>query len=77
MIVIVQFNVIWQFKNATHFKVTKCKKIIKCQTNTIVKQSVRGGSCGYWINKQFIKRKLKKRAALKKKGVALNQRCRI
>jgi len=57
MIVIVQFNVIWQFKNATHFKVTKCKKIINCQTNTIVKQSVRGGSCGYWINKQFIKRK--------------------
>ena len=57
MIVIVHFNVFWQFKNATHFKVTKCKKIINCQTNTIVKQSVRGGSCGYWINKQFIKRK--------------------
>lgn len=57
MIVTVHFNVIWQFKNVTHFKVTKCKKIINCQTNTIVKQSVRGGSCGYWINKQFIKRK--------------------
>ena len=57
MIVNVQFKVIWQFKNALHFKVTKCKKIINCQTNTIVKQSVRGGSCGYWINKEFIKRK--------------------
>jgi len=56
MIVNVQFKVIWQFKNATHFKVTKCKKIINCQTNTIVKQSVRGGSCGFWINKVFIKR---------------------
>jgi hypothetical protein len=57
MIVNVQFKVIWQFKNATHFKVTKCKKIINCQTNTIVKQSVRGGSCGFWINNNFIKRK--------------------
>ena len=57
MIVNVRFKVILQFKNATYFKVTKCKKIINCQTNTIVKQSVRGGSCGYWINKVFIKRK--------------------
>jgi len=57
MTVNVQFKVIWQFKNATHFKVTKCKKIINCQANTIVKQSIRGGSCGYWINKEFIKRK--------------------
>lgn len=55
MIVNVQFKVFWQFKNATHFKVTKCKKIINCQNNTIVKQSIRGGSCGYWINKEFIK----------------------
>lgn len=57
MIVNVQFKVIWQFKKANHFKVTKCKKIINCQKNTLVKQSIRGGSCGYWINKQFIKRK--------------------
>lgn len=57
MIINVQYKVIWQFKNATHFKVTKCKKIINCQTNLIVKQSIRGGSCGYWINKKFIKRK--------------------
>lgn len=57
MIVNVQFKVIWQFKTAPHFKVTKCKKIINCKTNTIVKQSVRCGSCGFWINKVFIKRK--------------------
>ena len=57
MIVNVQYTVKWQFKNATHFKVTKCKKIINCKNNSIVKQSVRGGSCGYWINKVFIKRK--------------------
>jgi hypothetical protein len=57
MIVNVQFKVFWQFKKATHFKVTKCKKIINCKNNTIVKQSVRGGSCGYWIDKEFIKRK--------------------
>jgi hypothetical protein len=57
MTVNVQFIVLWQFKNATHFKVTKCKKIINCKKNTIVKQTVRGGNCGYWINKEFIKRK--------------------
>tara|TARA_R110000782_G_C14531170_1_gene382455 strand:- start:47 stop:271 length:225 start_codon:yes stop_codon:yes gene_type:complete len=57
MIVNVQYKVFWQFKNATHFKVTKCKKIINCQTNLTIKQSLRGGSCGYWINKVFIKRK--------------------
>ena len=57
MIANVQYTVKWQFKNATHFKVTKCKKIIICINNSIVKQSVRGGSCGYWINKVFIKRK--------------------
>lgn len=57
MTVNVQFKVFWQFKDANHFKVTKCKKIINCQTNKIVKQSVRGGSCGYWINKKFVKRK--------------------
>ena len=56
MIVNVQYKVIYQFKNATEFKVTKCKKIINCKTNTIVKQSVRG-SVGYWIKKDFIKRK--------------------
>jgi hypothetical protein len=57
MIVNVQYKVFWQFKNATHFKVTRCKKIINCKKNTIVKQSLRGGSYGYWINKAFIKRK--------------------
>jgi hypothetical protein len=55
MIVNVQFIVFWQFKNATYYKVTKCKKIINCKTNKIIKQSVRG-SAGYWINKVFIKR---------------------
>lgn len=57
MIINVQFKVFWQFKNANHFKVTKCKKIINCKKGTIVKQSVRGGYAGYWINGVFIKRK--------------------
>jgi hypothetical protein len=55
MIVSVQFIVLWEFKNAPHFKVTKCKKIINCKTNKIVKQKVRS-SPGYWIDKKFIKR---------------------
>lgn len=55
--VTVNFKVYWQFKNNTHYKVTKCKKIINCKTGIILKQSVKGGSVGYYIDKQFIKRK--------------------
>ena len=44
-------------KRFTYYTNKSCKKTINCQNNTIVKQSVRGGSCGYWINNQFIKRK--------------------
>ena len=55
--VTVNFKVYWQFKNNNHYKVTKCKKIINCKTGTILKQSVKGGSVGYYIDKQFIKRK--------------------
>lgn len=56
MIINVQYRVFWQFKNNDNFKVTKCKKIINCQKGILVKQTIRGGSVGYWINKNFIKR---------------------
>lgn len=56
-IVEVKYRVFWQFKDYNHYKVTKCKKIINTKTSTILKQSIKGGQVGYWINKQFIKRK--------------------
>lgn len=57
MIVDVQFKVFWQFKENNNFKVTKCKKIINCQKGILLKQKIRGGSVGYWIDNNFIKRK--------------------
>ena len=52
MIVNVQFKVIWQFKNATHFKVTKCKKIInkepKWHTNIKVGDKLESWYCCNW-----------------------------
>jgi hypothetical protein len=56
MIVNVQYKVFWQFKENHDFKVTKCKKIINCKKGTLLKQTIRGGSVGYWIDKKFIKR---------------------
>jgi len=56
MIVNVKYTVFWEFKNESHYKVTKCKKIINCLKGTIIKQTIRGGSCGYWISNKFIKR---------------------
>jgi len=55
-LVSVSFKVFWQFKDVTHYKVTKCKKIVNCQKGTLLNQSIRGGSVGYWIGKKFIKR---------------------
>lgn len=55
-IVNIQYKVFWQFKDATNYKVTKCKKIINTKKGTVLNQCVRGGSVGYWINKNFIKR---------------------
>lgn len=53
----VNFKVYWQFKELNYYKVTKCKKIINCRTGTILKQCVKGGSIGYYIGNDFIKRK--------------------
>ena len=36
------FNVFWQFKEFTHLKVTKCKKIINTKSGKILNYTVRG-----------------------------------
>ena len=53
MKVTVVLDVYWQFKNATHYKVTKCRKVINCQTCKIIKQCKSGGSIGYKIAGKF------------------------
>ena len=56
-IIQVCFKVYWQFKDKPNYKVTKCKKIINSKTGKILKQSQKGGSVGFWLGKEFIKRK--------------------
>ena len=56
-IVSINYKVYWRFKEHHNYKVTLCKKIINCQRGIIIKQSVKGGSIGYYISGKFIKRK--------------------
>jgi hypothetical protein len=49
----VVFNVYWQVKNNEQFKVTKCRKVINCKTQKLLKQTINGGSLGYNINGNF------------------------
>lgn len=46
-------DVDFQFKNHEHFKVSKCRKVINCKTQKILKQSKNGGSIGYNIEGFF------------------------
>jgi len=39
----------WQINFATHYKVTKCGKVINMQRCKILKRCVNGGQIGYWI----------------------------
>ena len=50
----INYTLIWQFKNANHYKVTKCKKVFNTKTNRQLKQCYNGGSVGYWIDGKFI-----------------------
>jgi len=53
----INYRVYWRFKEHQEYKVTKCKKIINCKRGVLIKQSVKGGSIGYYISGRFIKRK--------------------
>lgn len=52
--VLVQYQLVWQFKSATHYKMTRCRKVINCKSGRIVKCVLNGGSIGWWIGKDFI-----------------------
>ena len=53
MYVNLTFKVLWQFKDYPHLKITKCKKVINCKTNKILKYHVRG----YFIGNSYIAKK--------------------
>jgi len=48
MIVQVSYQAKWEFKDFPHYKISTCKKIIKCTKS--------GGSIGYFINGIFFKK---------------------
>ena len=48
----VKFLVYWRFKDYPHLKVTRCKKIINCKTNSLLKYHTRG----FFIGNRYIKR---------------------
>ena len=53
MKVTVVFEVLHQVKNHSDFKVTKCRKVINCKTQKLLKQTKSGGSIGYNIGGDF------------------------
>lgn len=50
----IKYDLKWQFKNATHYKMTPCRKIVNTRTGRILKCVLNGGSIGWWIGKDFI-----------------------
>jgi hypothetical protein len=52
MYVNLTFKVLWQFKDFPHYKVTKCKKVINCKINTLLKYTTRG----FYIDGKYYKR---------------------
>ncbi len=50
----INYPLIWQFKDAKNYQVTKCRKVFNIKTGKLIKQCLNGGSIGYWINSKFI-----------------------
>jgi len=50
----VNYTLKWQFKNAEHIQVATDKTIINTKTGRVIKETVCGGSYGYWIDRKFI-----------------------
>ncbi len=50
----VTYTLIWQFKQANHYQVTRCRKVFNTKTGRKLKQCYNGGSIGYWIARKFI-----------------------
>lgn len=50
----IKYDLKWQFKNATHYKMTPCRKIVNTRTGRILKCVLNGGSIGWWIGDKFV-----------------------
>ncbi len=51
------YNLKWQLIFNHNYKVTECKKVINIQTGNIIKETVIGYTCGFWIGRKFIAKK--------------------
>lgn len=49
----IRYALIWQVKNAEHYKVSKCGKVFNCMSGKCLKRTVNGGSIGYWLQGKF------------------------
>lgn len=45
----------WEFKDNPHYIITECKKVINLKRGKIVKKTIKDGSKGWWIAKEFVK----------------------
>tara|TARA_R110000851_G_scaffold23678_1_gene69117 strand:+ start:274 stop:501 length:228 start_codon:yes stop_codon:yes gene_type:complete len=50
----VTYSLIYQFKEATEYKVTRCKKVFNTKTGRLIRKVKNGGSYGYWIKGDFV-----------------------
>lgn len=50
----VTYALIYQFKDANEYKVSKCGKIFNTKTNKQIKRVVNSRCVGYWIKGSFI-----------------------
>ena len=51
------YNFKWQLIFNHKYKVTDCMKIINIDTGNIIKETVVGYTCGFWIGRKFIAKK--------------------
>ena len=50
----ITYPLIYQFKDNTNYKVTKCLKVFNCKTGRMKKRCYNNGSVGYWIDRKFV-----------------------
>ena len=56
----ISYALIYQFKHAKEYKVSKCLKVFNTKTNRQIKKCYNSGSIGFWIKGKFIILKDKK-----------------
>lgn len=51
------YSLKWQLVFNTDYKISECKKIINTKTGHVIKETVVGYTCGFWIGRKFIAKK--------------------